>query len=320
MNNIHSLYEAASIFTNGDLVRPPEWYASFYDEEYQRCLPDKITVMISMKLEMRMNVRRAAEHADFLQSEKVRITDQMMDSSLGLACASVKGDRTAIGHAIDTGLSNGSLTQADVQEYFERDYLLALINKEQALLDEKIVVAPMARQSHRSSGRTTIPKVAGRQWPKVFLDESLPLATIASAIQKSFSSLFLTTDKGTCGPAKNMAVIEGSQFSVKDYVITLYFYFVKHNFSPWRINVSAYRDYISSVIGGDYVLTVQAYAPIFKLQTQYQCGLHEISDEMILLKKDNECYMNEDQFRYWLRHLQMLETHLKTMPYFENIV
>ena len=165
------------------------------------------------------------------------------------------------------------------------------------------------KPSAKASPKPAIPRLAGRQWPKVFIKGNMPISQISEAIRTAFGSLFDTDE---------VALVDGIQFTRKDFVIALYFVLVKLEFSPVKVNVSAYRDFMASTLGADQVLTVQAYAPVFRRQTVYQRGLHQLTETIVQAKAGNEQFMSADDWRYWTTRMDALELYLRRFAYFSS--
>lgn len=313
MSDQRSICQAALTFIHGEHTRPPLWYARYYEEERCRCINADMATMLDMQLDMRLNARCGNDRQDFLQHEIVILTDKLADTPLGLADAYRHGDPTEMGQVIDVGMSNGTLTQSMLNDYFFLKYRLEKMHDKLDALTEEISVVPVVRQ--KKAPRKNIPKVAGRQWPKVFIDESLPIETITYAIRNSFDQLFRVAGTDNYN---DVSVLDGHQLTMKDFVITLYFLLVKYGFSPWKTNVSAYRDFMASAIGESHVVSVQAYSLVFKTQQCYQCGLHELTNEIVCSKEGNDVFMDIQKWNYWMNNLAILESYLQGMPYFED--
>lgn len=313
MNDQRSICQAALTFIHGEHIRPPVWYARYYEEERCRCVNAEMASMLDIQLDMRLSARCADDRQGFLQQEIVNVTDALADTSLGLADAYHHGDPVEMGKVIDVGMSNGSLSQSMLDIYFVQKYRLVRMCDKLAALTEEISVVAVARQ--KKPPRKNLPKVAGRQWPKVFIDESLPIETITCAIRNTFERLFRVVGSDVYN---EVAILNGHQLTKKDFVITLYFLLVKYGFSPWKINVSAYRDFMASAIGEEHVVSVQAYSLVFKTQQCYQCGLHELTRDMVCSKLGNDMFMDIQKWNYWMNNLAILESYLRGIPYFED--
>ena len=124
MSDQRSICQAALTFIHGEHTRPPLWYARYYEEERCRCINADMATMLDMQLDMRLNARCGNDRQDFLQHEIVILTDKLADTPLGLADAYRHGDPTEMGQVIDVGMSNGTLTQSMLNDYFFLKYRL----------------------------------------------------------------------------------------------------------------------------------------------------------------------------------------------------
>ena len=158
-----------------------------------------------------------------------------------------------------------------------------------------------------------------RLWTGVFINESINKEKMVTAIQSVFNHIFANVLESTNRNSRQSVIIYNVEFTSKDFVISLYFLFVKYGLSPWKINVSAYQAFMSDCIGANNVLSVQSYARTFKLQQAYKCGLHELSRDMVASKDGNEMFMNMEEYIYWIKHLNALETEVNNNNYLNSL-